>query len=116
MTIKTAFSMPLIVRRAEMETPTASVDPWIAHMRRGEFAAAWGVSDAVMRARAGQSCAHLPRHEQWLWNGEPVAARRVLIHCYHGLGDTVQFIRFAPLLKALGCEVQVVAPPALLLL
>jgi hypothetical protein len=97
-----------------MEMPTASVDPWVDHMRRGEFAAAWDISDRVLRARSGQSFAHLPRHQQWLWSGAPVAGRRVLIHCYHGLGDTVQFIRFAPSLKASGCEVQVVAPSSLL--
>ncbi|HYW06437.1 MAG TPA: glycosyltransferase family 9 protein, partial [Longimicrobium sp.] len=54
----------------------------------------------------------LPRHLQPVWNGDPVDGKRVLVRCYHGLGDTIQFIRFAPLLRA--AEVVVWAQPALI--
>jgi hypothetical protein len=77
------------------------MDPWIVHMRRGDYAAAWSVSDAVLARRAGQPCGHRPRHEQWIWNGTPLAGKRVLVRCYHGLGDTIQFVRYAPALTAL---------------
>lgn len=87
---------------------------WLRHMRRGEWAAAWRVSDAVLRARAGRPCWHLPRHQQWLWDGTPLQGRRVLVRCYHGLGDTVQFVRFLPALRAVAAEVSVWAQPALL--
>lgn len=87
---------------------------WMRHMRRGDFDAAWAVSDAVLRSRAGLSSAHLPRHEQWIWDGTPLAGRRVLIRCYHGLGDTLQFVRYAPLVKTLASEVTLWAQPALL--
>jgi len=83
-------------------------------MRRGEFAEAWRRSDADLRARAGQPCWHWPRHLQYVWDGRPLAGQRVLVRCYHGLGDTIQFIRYAPLLKDLGAEVIVWAQPALL--
>ena len=66
---------------------------WETHMRRGDFAAAWRVSDAALRARAGQ---------------------RVLVRCYHGLGDTVQFARFAAPLRTLAREVIFWAQPLLL--
>ncbi|HEX7241941.1 MAG TPA: glycosyltransferase family 9 protein [Longimicrobiaceae bacterium] len=90
------------------------MDPWTRHMRRGEFDAAWEVSDAVLRARAGRPCWHLPRHEQHVWDGTPVEGKRVLVRCYHGLGDTLQFIRYVPLLAAVAAEVTVWAQPALL--
>ena len=83
-------------------------------MRRGDFEAAWKVSDEVLRARAGVPCAHLPRHEQWVWDGSPVRGKRVLVRCYHGLGDTLQFIRFAPQLKKVAREVTVWAQPELI--
>ena len=38
-------------------------------------------------------------HFQWVWNGEPLDGKRVLIRCYHGLGDTIQFIRYTPLVQ-----------------
>ena len=87
---------------------------WMRHMRRGDFAAAWEVSDEVLRGRAGQACDHLPRHFQWVWDGEPLAGKRVLIRCYHGLGDTIQFIRYAPLMRESAARVSVWAQPALL--
>src|SRR5687767_662495 len=83
-----------------MNEEEQKVDEWILHMRRGEFAAAWKVSDRVLRERAGIPCSHLPRHFQYFWHGQPLDGKRVLVRCYHGLGDTIQFIRYAPLLKA----------------
>jgi hypothetical protein len=40
--------------------------------------------------------------------------KRVLIRCYHGLGDTIQFIRYAPLVRRIARRVIVWAQPALL--
>lgn len=87
---------------------------WKACMRRGAFEAAWAISDAVLRARAGVPCWHWPRHLQYVWDGTPLAGKRVLVRCYHGLGDTIQFIRYAPLIKEIAREVMVWAQPALL--
>ena len=98
-----------------VQTPEERVAAeWVAHMRRGDFAGAWGISDALVHARRGQTCHHLPRHMQWVWDGTPVEGRRVLVRCYHGLGDTLQFIRYAPLLGAVAREVIVWAQPALI--
>lgn len=86
------------------------------HMRRGEFEAAWKLADAALHARAGVPCWHLPRHFQYIWDGRPLTAKRVLIRCYHGLGDTLQFIRYAPRVKAIAAEVVVWAQPELIAL
>lgn len=84
-------------------------DPWVAAMRAGDFAAAWGISDAVLRARiaSGEQCWHWPRHQQFVWRGETLAGKRVLVRCYHGLGDTLQFIRFVAPLRATARSVTV---------
>ena len=87
---------------------------WPYHMRRGEFAEAWAVSDADLRARAGQPCYHWPRHLQYVWSGQPLAGQRVLVRCYHGLGDTIQFVRYLPLLQEVAAQVLVWAQPELL--
>lgn len=91
-----------------------AADPWMRHMRRGEFEAAWAVSDRVLRERGGVPCWHLPRHMQYVWDGRPLAGRRVLVRCYHGLGDTIQFIRYAPLLRRTASEVLVWAQAPLI--
>jgi hypothetical protein len=84
-------------------------------MRRGDFAAAWRISDANLAARPERaSCWHLPRHEQWVWTGRPLAGQRVLVRCYHGLGDTLQFARFLPQLAPMCRELTLWVQPALI--
>jgi hypothetical protein len=56
----------------------------------------------------------LPRHLQTIWDGRPLAAKHVLVRCYHGLGDTIQFIRFIKPLRRIAREVSVWVQPALL--
>jgi len=89
-------------------------DPWMHHMRRGEWERAWAFSDSLLPERAAHACTHLPRHFQYVWTGAPLHGKRVLVRCYHGIGDTVQFIRYASLLKAVASEVIIWAQPSLL--
>ena len=90
------------------------VNAWWDCMCRGDFAAAWEISDAVLRARGDTPCWHLPRHEQSVWDGRPLAGARVLVRCYHGLGDTIQFARYAPRVRAVAREAIFWAQPSLL--
>ncbi len=39
---------------------------------------------------------------QPLWNGEPLAGKTILLHAEQGLGDTIQFIRYASIVKQHG--------------
>jgi tetratricopeptide (TPR) repeat protein len=49
-----------------------------------------------------------------LWLGEyPPARKTVLLHAEQGLGDTIQFVRYAPLLAKAGAKVVLEVPPEL---
>jgi hypothetical protein len=85
-------------------------------MRRGEFELAWQISDSVLRERLSIPSNYRPRKTKSLWTGTPLAGKRVSIHCHHGLGDTIQFIRHAPLLQAKTAELTVWAQSTLITL
>ena len=76
-------------------------------MRSGDYLSAWRISDEVLawRVARGERCGQAPRHRQFVWRGEPLAGRRVLVRCYHGLGDSLQFLRFAIPLARVAREV-----------
>jgi hypothetical protein len=84
-------------------------------MRRADFAAAWRASDSLLAQRGAVArCWSLPRHEQWVWDGRPLDGQRVLVRCYHGLGDTLQFARFLPAVAHLASKTTVWAQAALI--
>ncbi len=89
---------------------------WMAMMLAGRFEDAWRESDRVLanRKRNGETCDHLPRHLRFVWDGTPLAGRDVLVRCFHGLGDVIQFIRYMPQLRQICRSVSVQAQPELL--
>ncbi|WP_233202749.1 tetratricopeptide repeat protein, partial [Limnohabitans sp. JirII-31] len=57
----------------------------------------------------------LPNFSQPQWLGvESLQGQTILLHSEQGLGDTIQFCRYAKLVKALGARVVMEAPAALL--
>jgi tetratricopeptide (TPR) repeat protein len=70
---------------------------WIEHEWR------WKCDEWLSRCRERPlQPAHGP-----LWDGAPVAGKTILLRCEQGLGDTLQFIRYAQLVKRLGATVVV---------
>lgn len=72
---------------------------WMRAMRAGDWEAAWRQSD------------RLPA--DLVWNGTPLDGRRVRVRCLHGLGDTLQFMRFVPALAARAGHLDFLVQPPL---
>jgi hypothetical protein len=79
---------------------------WNCWMLLGQFERAWQESDVI-----AQSGAPDPYR---VWSGESWAGKRVLIRGLHGLGDTIQFIRYAPLLARSAAAVNAQVHPQIL--
>ncbi len=76
----------------------------------GDFEKGWPEYEWRWRANQGR----IPRaFRQLLWDGSPLVGRPILLHAEQGLGDTLQFIRYAVLVKERGGRVIVECQPAL---
>jgi hypothetical protein len=80
---------------------------WVKAMQCGELQRAWEISDRSLQEYcASGAVKHTgERHLQRIWRGEDLRDKRVLVRCYHGLGDTIQFVRFAKPLRLIARKV-----------
>lgn len=75
----------------------------------GDFDAGWDGYEWRWRCEGNRSRAF----SQSAWDGTALAGRTILLHPEQGYGDTLQFIRYAPLIKQIGGQVIVECPPPL---
>ena len=98
------------------EFAEAHFEAAMARLTLGDFARGW--KQYEWRWKTGAFARHRRSFRQPLWLGnEPIAGKTILLHAEQGFGDTIQFIRYAPLLAGQGanviCEVQPELKPLL---
>jgi tetratricopeptide (TPR) repeat protein len=81
-------------------------------LQRGDFARGWPEYEWRTQCR-GRPAVRFPQPR---WHGEELAGRTILLHGEQGLGDTLQFVRYAPLVQRRGGIVRLVCPRPLVAL
>jgi len=82
-----------------------------ALLARGDFLAAWPEHEWRWQCRDFPS--PLRNFTQPRWDGSPLAGRTLLVHTEQGFGDSLQFIRYVPLLANHGGKIIVECQPEL---
>ena len=74
----------------------------------GDYRRGWAAYEARLRLRDVKPPQSIPR-----WTGQALEGRSLLLITEQGFGDTIQFVRYARVLKSLGARVALAAQPAL---
>ena len=101
-------------RRALALMPEHAATRWnlgLLRLAEGDLGEGWSLFES--RLELAQAKRLYPDFGAPLWQGEALAGKRILLYAEQGLGDTLQFIRYAPLVAGLGAEVLVRCPQAL---
>jgi Tfp pilus assembly protein PilF len=73
-------------------------------LQYGHWAEGWLYFESRWKTKAMHKVARYFDFPLWLGK-EPLNGKTLLVHCEQGMGDTIQFCRFVPLLLALGADV-----------
>jgi Tfp pilus assembly protein PilF len=84
----------------------------LAALRLGDFALGWREYEQRWGTGAPQGGSGRSFAEP-LWAGGDISGRRILLHAEQGLGDTIQFVRYVPLVAARGATVSLEVQPVL---
>ena len=100
------------VHRLEPANNSARYLEALAQLALGDFDNGWRKHEARWYATLGHD--HRTRIAGPSWLGEDdLAGRIILLHAEQGLGDTIQFLRYVPLVAALGARVILQVQPPL---
>ena len=65
----------------------------------GDYARGWPAYEWRFKCKRTTP---MPAFTQPRWDGSPLNGRTILLYCEQGLGDTLQFVRYAPMIKGAG--------------
>jgi len=97
------------LRALRPDSAEAAANLGIIHLLQGDWAAGWAEYESRGKVGVGDDRRLLQRR----WKGEPLGGERILLYAEQGFGDTLQFVRYVPLVAARGGQVVLEVQPEL---
>ncbi|MGA2229626.1 MAG: tetratricopeptide repeat protein [Tepidisphaeraceae bacterium] len=85
------------------------VDLALTHLIQGDFARGW--REFEWRWRTPELAQRAAALGKPMWNGSDLAGKRILLHAERGFGDTLNFMRYVPLVAARGGTILLACQP-----
>ncbi len=99
------------VRARRLDNVTTNWNWALLKMLLGDFEAGWAGREARWSI---PDPSPYPKFNQPMWLGEEsIVGKTILVHVDEGLGDTIQFIRYVPMVLARGARVVLAVEPSL---
>lgn len=97
--------------RCEPNSPEYNKNLGACLIQQGQWQEGWPHYDWRSRQAVWRWRRELPGVPRW--DGSPLTGKRILVHYEQGLGDTLQFIRYMAVLKAMGARTLFECQPTL---
>ena len=97
------------LRALQPGSAEATANLGLIHLLQGDLAAGWPEYESRWKVGISDDRTFLQRR----WKGQPLAGERILLFAEQGFGDTLQFLRYVPMVAARGGEVVLEVQPPL---
>jgi len=95
-------------RRALAQNPQHVSTHWnLSHalLQKGDYRAGWAEYEWRWKTEKAALIAERRNFPWPRWEGGPIAGKRLLVHTEQGFGDSIQFLRYVPIVAKLGAIV-----------
>jgi len=101
-----AFALYRHLKTIEPENAETDWNVALIHLLNGDFESGWQGREIRWKIPSHPGTASYPKFTQPIWLGEEnIEGKTILVCADEGLGDTIQFVRYASMLNALGARV-----------
>lgn len=95
--LQDAMDLYLRVRELQPNQARGTFAPAAVLLMDGQYEMGWAAYESRYNMSAFKP--NVPNVKERLWDGSPLNGRRLLVHVEQGFGDTIQFVRYLPMLQ-----------------